>query len=75
MADLLEDDFVPDETTALDDDEQLVLQDETTYFSDQDAPPPLPTASAKKRKRREKEKERKVCLFSNTKSLWGSPWL
>ncbi|KAF9448334.1 hypothetical protein P691DRAFT_729760 [Macrolepiota fuliginosa MF-IS2] len=60
MPDDLEDDFVPDESTALDDEELVVLNDETVYFSDNVDQPPEPTASAKKRKRREKEKEKKA---------------
>lgn len=60
MADHLEDDFVPDELTALSDNEGIALHDETASLSAQDESPSLPTTSAKKRKRREKEKEKKA---------------
>ncbi|KAJ3575993.1 hypothetical protein NP233_g722 [Leucocoprinus birnbaumii] len=56
MADALEDDFVPDETTILSDNDQGLVLDDATYLSEQEESAPPPTASAKKRKRREKEK-------------------
>ncbi|KAF5358080.1 hypothetical protein D9756_001849 [Leucocoprinus leucothites] len=60
MADDLEDDFVPDETTALSDDDQGLVLDNATYPSEQEEPAPPPAASTKKRKRREKEKEKRA---------------
>ncbi|KXN82507.1 Protein cms1 [Leucoagaricus sp. SymC.cos] len=59
MADDLEDDFVPDETTAFSEDNEGLLLDDAAYFSEQEEPAPPPAPSSKKRKRREKEKEKK----------------
>lgn len=68
MADDLEDDFLPDQLTALSDNEGVGLDDETASVSANDIEDPSPAPSkdlAKKRKRREKEKEKKakVCLI------------
>lgn len=64
MPDDLEDDFVPDESTALSDDDHAVALDDAGYFSEQDQPAPLPVTTTKKRKRREKEKAKKAHLPS-----------
>jgi protein CMS1 len=67
--DELEDDFVPDGLVALENDEDVFVDDEgqTPEEDEEDdggtsSNNAQSTLASKKRKRREKEKERKVCL-------------